>query len=156
MASKRKIFGILETILNLLLRIEHYPKVRLFFTFEQGSTKITGENMTFTMLPTQSVSVIGNPVDANNNPSLATLSVISYSSSDSTVFTVSADPNTTNGAIITGVGPGTATLTETATATEPGGIITEQIQGTATIVLTSTTPPVGVAASLAFTFGTAK
>ena len=112
--------------------------------------------MTFTMLPTQSVSVIGNPVDANNNPSLATLSGISYSSSDSTVFTVSADPNTTNGAIITGVGPGTATLTETATATEPGGIITEQIQGTATIVLTSTTPPVGVAASLTFTFGTAK
>jgi hypothetical protein len=126
-------------------------KRRIRFTFMQYSFKIIGEEMTFTMLSNQSVSVVGSPVDASGNPSKATLSNISYSSSDSTVFTVAADPATPGGAIITGVGAGTATLSESATATEPDGVTTESVTGTATITLT--TSGSGVAASLVFTFG---
>lgn len=111
--------------------------------------------MQFSMLSTQRVSVIGSPVNASGDASSATLSNVTYSSSDSTVFTVSADPSTPNGAIITGIGVGTATLTEAATATEPDGTTTETIQGVATIVLTAAPPPPPpVAASLVFTFGT--
>ena len=115
---------------------------------------ITGEHMMFTMLSTQAVSVSGSPVTSTGAPSLAVLSAISYSSSDSTVFTIAADPATPGGAIITGVGVGTATLTENATATEPGGA-TEQITGTATITLTSGVVTSGVASSISFAFGTA-
>lgn len=117
--------------------------------------------MQFSMQAKQSVPVIGSPVtaqvDASGNPisSSATLSNVNYTSSDPTVFTVAADPGRPNGAIITGVGPGTATLTETATATEPDGTTTEQIQGVATIVLTAAPPPPPPpAASIVFTFGT--
>lgn len=113
--------------------------------------------MQFSMLSTQSVSVIGSPVDANGNASKAVLSNPQYTSSDPTVFTVAADPATPNGGIITGVGVGTATLTETATATEPDGTTTEQIQGVATIVITAAPPPPPPpAASITFTFGTPK
>ena len=110
--------------------------------------------MNLAMLNTQSVSVIGAPITAAGAPSQAILSGCIYTSSDPTVFTVAADPNTPNGAIVTGVGVGTATLTETATATEPSGA-TEQIQGVATIVLSSAPPPPSPpAASIGFTFGT--
>jgi hypothetical protein len=108
----------------------------------------------------QSVPVIGSPVTAQLDPSgnpiasLATLSNTAYTSSGPTVFTVAPDPSTPNGAIITSVGAGTATLTETATATEPDGTTTEQIQGVATIVVTTTAPPPPpVASALVFTFG---
>lgn len=114
--------------------------------------------MQFSMLATQKVTVIGSPIftDSNGNqqPSSAVLSATAYTSSDPTVFTVAPDPNTPNGAIITGVGVGTATLTETATATEASGA-TEQIQGVATIVLTAAPPPPPpVASGISFAFGT--
>ena len=103
----------------------------------------------------QSVNVIGSPVDINGSPSTAVLSGTSYSALDSTVFTVVPDPNTPNGAIITAIGAGSTTLTETATATEPDGVTTETVQGVATIVVTAVPPPPPpVAASLVFTFGT--
>jgi len=123
--------------------------------------------MTFTMPPLNAsgapstVPVIGSPVIADGvTPSKATLSSVSYTSSDPTVFTVAADPATPNGAIITAVAnppagtTASATLTETATATEPDGTTTEVITGTATIILSA--PPVvpPVAAALVFTFGT--
>ena len=111
--------------------------------------------MQFSMLATQSVPVNGSPVDISGNPSKATLSSQTYSSSDLSIFTVAPDPSVPGGAIITGVAPGTATLLETALATEPDGTTTEQIQGVATIVLTSAPPPPPpVAASITFTFGT--
>ena len=100
------------------------------------------------------VSVIGSPVDANQKTSQATLTNAAYTSSDPTVFTIAVDPNTPNGGIITAVAVGTATLTEVATATEPGGA-EQQIQGVATIVITAVVPPpLGPAAALVFTFGT--
>ena len=100
-------------------------------------------------------TAIGSPVIADGvTPSKAALSNTSYTSSDSTVFTVAPDPATPNGAIITVVGAGTATLTETATATEPDGTTTAQIQGVATIVVAAAPPPPPPpAASLVFTFG---
>ena len=100
-------------------------------------------------------SVIGSPVLADGvTPSLATLSSTSYTSSDPTVFTVAPSTSVPNGAVITVVGPGSATLTETATATEPDGKTTEQIQGVATIVVNAAPPPPPPpAASLVLTFG---
>lgn len=131
---------------------------RLHFTFRGDNSNIvfSGENVTFSMLATQKVSVIGSPVLADGlTPSAAVLSAFIYTSSDPTVFTVTPDPNVAGGAIITGVSAGTATLTETATATEPDGTTTESVQGVATIVLTSAPPPPPPpAASIVFTFGT--
>jgi hypothetical protein len=100
-------------------------------------------------------SVIGSPVIADGvTPSQATLSGCSYTSSDPTVFTVAPSATVPNGAVITVVGPGSAALTETATATEPNGTTTEQIQGVATIVVAAAPPPpLPPAASLVFTFG---
>jgi len=111
--------------------------------------------MQFSMLATQAVQAIANSaLNASGGPSPATISGQSYSSSDSTVFTVVPDPSTPGGAILTGVAIGTATLTVNATATEPDGVTTEQIQGVVTIVLTSVAPPPLPAASLVVTFGT--
>lgn len=109
-----------------------------------------------------SVSVIGFPLDANLNKSPASLSQQQYSSSDPTIFSVTPDPNTPGGAIITCVATPaagqsvSATLTENATATEPDGTTTEQITGSITIVLNGpgAPPPPPPAASIGFTFGT--
>jgi hypothetical protein len=116
--------------------------------------------MQFSMVATNAagnpstVSVIGSPVKADGTPSTAVLSSCVYTSSDPTVFTVAADPATPNGAIITAVAPGTATLTETATGTEGSGA-TEALQGVASIIVTAAPPPPPApAASLVFTFGT--
>ena len=105
--------------------------------------------MQFHLSATQTASVIGNPVTASGSPSQATLSNPVYSSSDETVFTVAPDPAVQGGAIISAVGAGTATLNETATATEPDGKTTENISGAATIIVTVAAEP---AASIAFTF----
>lgn len=107
--------------------------------------------MLFHLSTVQTVTVIGNPVTVSGAPGQATLSGASYTSSDEKVFTVAADPATPNGAIITATGAGTATLSETATATELDGKTTETISGGATIIVTAPTEP---AASIAFTFGT--
>lgn len=131
---------------------------RLRFTFRGDNLPfiITGENVTFSMLATEKVTVIGSPVIADGQtPSAAVLSAVLYTSSDPAIFIVTPDPAVPNGAIITGVAAGTATLTETATATEPDGTTTESIQGVATIVLTvAPPPPPPPAASIVFTFGT--
>ena len=106
------------------------------------------------LLVGQQVSVIGSPVDSTGAPSSAILSNAAYTSSDPTIFTVAPDPATPNGAIITAVGAGSATLTETATATETNGT-TENIQGVDTIVVSSAPPPPPPpAAKLVFTYGT--
>lgn len=112
--------------------------------------------MTFSFLIGPPVPVIGTPVIADGKtPSAAKLSNTAYTTSDPTVFTVADDPAVAGGAIVTLVGPGSATLTETATATEPDGTTTEQIQGVATIIVSMVPPPPPPpAASIVFTFGT--
>lgn len=110
--------------------------------------------MQTTLTVGNSRKVTGSPVDIAGNPSKATLSAQAFTSSDPTIFTVAADPSVPGGAIITSVGAGTATLTETATALEPDGTTTEQIQGVATVVVSAVPPPPPpVAASIAFAFG---
>jgi len=109
-------------------------------------------------LPGQTVSVVVAPLTAAGAPSLATLSLLSFTSSDPTLFTVALDPSTPNGAILTAVGPGasgSASLTAEATATEPDGVTTEQISGsdTETFASVGPPPPPPVAASLGFTYG---
>ena len=121
--------------------------------------------MQSTLIAGQTESVIGVPYNGLTppTPSPATLSSAVYTSSDPTVFTVAVDPSTPNGAILTAVGSAlsvtvqsvSATLTETALATEPDGTTTETIQGVATITVTAAPPPPPpVAASLVFMFGT--
>lgn len=110
--------------------------------------------MQSTFVVGQSQQVIGSPVDATGAPSKATLSGVSYTSSDPNIFSVSADPAVPNGAIMSGLAAGTATLTETAIATEPDGTTTEKISGVATIIITAAPPPPPApAAALTFTFG---
>lgn len=118
--------------------------------------------MQTTLVVGQSVPIIGTPVIADGvTPSRATLSNQQYTSSDPTIFTVAADPSTPGGAIITSVAAATpsgarsATLTETATATEPDGTTTEVIQGVMTVVVNDAPPPPPPpAASIVFTVGT--
>lgn len=137
---------------------------RLEFEFSWFGARTKGENMTFTMPPQNAagapstVTVIGSPVKADGTPSTATLTNQHYTSSDPTVFTVAVNATVPGGAIITAVAnppagtSASATLTETATATEPNGTTTEVITGVATIILAY--PPPAPAAALVFTFGT--
>jgi hypothetical protein len=167
---------IIEEIEELLDRWERgtrHHAHHLAFTFNWSGAIIKGEHMTFTMPPLNAagkpstVTVIGSPVtaqlDANGNPiaSKATLSSPAYTSSDPTIFSVTApDPAAPLGAILTAVATppaGTtvsATLTEIATATEPDGTTTEKIQGVATIVIAAPAVVPPPAAALVFTFGT--
>ena len=149
---------------RLLIRHLLGDSRHLEFEFTWRGAKIRGSTMTFTMSPLNAaglpstVTVIGSPVKADGTISLAKLSNPVYTTSDSSVFTVAADPNVPNGAIITAVAnpaagtTASATLTETATATEADGTTTEVVTGTATIILS--VPPAAPAAALTFTFGT--
>ena len=109
--------------------------------------------MTFTMLPTEHVSAVISPVQADGTtPSLAVLSAQTYTSSDPTVLTAVQDPTNPSAVIITGLGvAGSAIVTATATATEPDGTTTEVISGAVTVILA--VPPPAPAAALIFTFG---
>lgn len=140
----------------------------------------TGECMTQAGNVGQTVSVVGAAaVGGDPTKTKAVLSNQVFTSSDSAVFTVAPDPAVPGGAIITFVAPGTATLTETATATDPDGVNfqgapgnpvntpygaqpgspvnaaygAQQVQGVATIVTNGAGVPGGVADSIAFTFG---
>lgn len=173
--DERRLEYDLEKLIGEILELEilerqraKRPRLAFRFTYGSGrnSIKIQGENMTFTMTPVTAsgapnfVSVIGSPVKADGTTSQATLSNPQYVSSDPTVFTVAPDPATPNGAVITAVAnpaagtTASATLTETATATEPDGTMTEVITGVATIILSAPVVAPAPAAALVFTFGT--
>ena len=104
----------------------------------------------------QSVPYSVKPVKADGTASTATLAPVTFTSSDPTVFIVAPDPaNQPNGAIITSVGPGSATINSTTTATEPDGKTTETITGADTVVVTAAPPPPpGPAVALVGSFGT--
>lgn len=115
------------------------------------------------MNPGQTVSGVVSPVDAQGNPSKATLSNLTVNGSDPNV-TIALDPNTPNGVIVTTapaanfpVLPDAAVVTASATATEPDGATVEFISGQDTVTVQGTTPPPpppAVAASLVFNWGT--
>lgn len=154
----------IEVAEALIKEWRHKHRARhLTFSFSWcgRSVKGKGNHMQFTgMNPNDVVAVVGAPIKADGTQSLAVLSNQSYQSSDPTVFTVSPDPITPGGAVITLVGsPGasgiSATLTETATAIEPDGVTTEVITGSELITfMGGPPPPSGVAASIVFSFGT--
>ncbi len=110
--------------------------------------------MTFQMLPTEHVSAVISPVQADGvTPSRATLSAQTYTSSDPAILTAVQDSSDPNAVLVTGLGvAGSAIVTATATATEPDGTTTEVITGAVTVVLA--VPPPAPAAALIFTFGT--
>ena len=110
--------------------------------------------MTVTAQAGVSGHVVAAPLLADGTPSKATLSTVSFVSSDSTIFTVTGDPANPNGGLVALVAAGTATLTATATAAEPDGTTTESITGTATIVVTAVVSPVAASLGLTFDFGT--
>jgi len=130
---------------------EHHHRHRhrakqLAFTIAYNQITVRGVNMTFTMLPTQNVTAVVSPVLADGvTPSLATLSGVSYTSSDATVLTAVADTVNPNAVVITGLGVA-------GSATEPDGTTTEVILGVVTVILA--VPPPAPAAALVFTFGT--
>ena len=113
---------------------------------------------TQTLMAGQSVTGAVSPLDANERPSPATLSNLTFVSGDTTIFTAVPDPNNPVGVIVTAAqlaADATALLTFSATATEPDGTTQEHITGTATINVTTTPPPPPPpAASLVITFGT--
>jgi uncharacterized protein YjdB len=108
--------------------------------------------MSVTLNVGQTVSFTVAPLTASGAPSSATLSNLSFTSSDPTIFTVVPDPANPNGGIVTSVAAGSGTITAAATATEPDGVTTEQITGTDTVNVSAVAPP--PAASLGFTWGT--
>lgn len=117
--------------------------------------------MPVTLNPGQVVNFTVSPLNAQGGPSSATLSNLSFATSDATVFTVVPDPSNANGGIVTAltpaVTPDAAALTASATATEPDGVTTESITGTDTVTVITTPPPPPpppVAASLQITWGT--
>jgi hypothetical protein len=143
--------------LELLECIEHCleerrtraKKIRFEFSY-MHVLKASGDNMTFTMKFDKAVSALISAVDAAGNPSTATLSGASFTSSDPTIFTATQNATNPLQVDIVGVAVGTATLTAVAVATNADGS-SLKITGTVTMVLTPDVPP---AASLAFTFGT--
>jgi hypothetical protein len=138
---------------------EHHHRHRhrakqMAFTIAFKSITVQGVRMTFTMLPGQSVTAVVSPVLADGTTaSRATLSNVTYTSSDPTVLTAVQDPTNPSAVIITGLGvAGSAIVTASATATEADGVTTEVITGAVTVVLA--VPPPAPAAALVFTFGT--
>jgi hypothetical protein len=130
-------------------------KIKLFKETSMPVTLIAGQKVSFTV----------SPLDAQGNPSQATLSALSFLSSDMTVFGVTPDPANANGGIVqsattlpNGLATDAATLTASATATEPDGTTTEQVSGVDTVTVNAAAPPPPppppVAATLAITWGT--
>lgn len=91
-----------------------------------------------------------SPVDSAGNPSKASLSGVTFSSSDTSICVVGADPSNPLGGTLTAVAAGTATLTGQGTATEQDGT-QHPISGAVTIVVATVPPP---ATALSFLFGT--
>lgn len=115
--------------------------------------------MTFTMKGNQSQRFGLVPVLADGvTPSQATLSNVSFTSSNPTdlVVTPDTDPTNPGGCICGGQGNEDVgvVVTAQATATEPDGTTTEVIVGAITIILTPVAPPPppppSVAAALVF------
>ncbi len=131
---------------TMFARRHRADSLKFFFSSEFFRFTKEGAIMLVSLTPGQVATAVISPT-AKGNPSNATLSLITFGSSDPTVFTVVPDPAVPNGCIITGVGNGTATdakITATATATEADGKTTEQIQGSDDIscsLVTVATPP---------------
>lgn len=106
--------------------------------------------MTLTENVAQNVSVLAQAADANGNPNGATLSNLNYTSSDSTIFTVAADPNTPGGVLITGVAAGKATLTATGVASDNGA--GASVSGSLDVVISPAA--VGATTQIVFKVGT--
>lgn len=148
----------IEEILNRWERGKRHYAHRLIGKFTWRGISVQGEKLVITepLVQGQSVSYSVSPVKADGTASTATLAPVTFTSSDESVFTVAADPaNQPNGAIITSVGPGSATVNSTTTATEPDGTTTETITGADTVVVTAAPPPPpGPAVALVGSFGT--
>lgn len=149
---------------SILQHVAPHRAKRLKITWDQNPRpavrnrlfKENPDNMPQTLSPGQVLGFTVTPLDAAGNPSKATLSSLSVSSSDPAVFTVVPDPASPNtrGIATAGtppVSPDAAVLTAIATATEPDGK-TEKVQGTDTVTVITTPPPPPPAASLGITW----
>lgn len=151
-----------ELFEEFALHLQRRKHAKTFaFAFSIQEFEVEGAYMNFTMPAVNSagqpsvVSVSVVPVKADGSPSLATLSGPSFSSSDSSVFSVQPDlavPNSAGLTVTTKGAAGEAVLSVSATATEPDGVTTNTVTGSATISITAA--PTAPAASLSLTFGT--
>lgn len=142
---------LLQEILNEL-RARLRRKLAFSLSIEGGNViKVRGVNMTSQLAPGQQVPASVSPVKADGSPSTAVLSAVTFSTSDSTIATVAADPANPNGCLIASVAVGSAVISSSATATEPDGTTTETIVGSLTIIVA--VPPPAPAAALVFTVG---
>jgi hypothetical protein len=101
------------------------------------------------------IEVTVQAVDANGNPispSQTTINSATYTSSDPTVFTLAADPNSAIGALLTMVGPGTATITCSAICSDAGGDQNYPVSGSDTITVAAAVQPAPMAAGLVFSY----
>jgi uncharacterized protein YjdB len=126
----------------------------LRFTFRVLNVSTSGVKMNLSLQVGFAVPFTTSAVDALGNPAQAKLSGFSFTSSDSTIFSVGATPGVDDGSgVVTGLKEGTGTMTATATATEPDGTA-HQVQGVATVTITGAPTPIPPAAALVFDFGT--
>jgi hypothetical protein len=130
----------------------HADGIEFFYSSEFFRFSKEGQLMLVALTPGQVAKAVISPT-AQGKPSTATLSSPSFTSSDTSVFTVEDDPAVTNGCIITGVGNGAATrasINATATATEVDGRV-DQVSGSDDVSCELLPPPVAAADGLVFT-----
>lgn len=117
----------------------YVEKLILRFSMPIGS--IEGDHVMFN-------GQVGNPavpcsvhgVDALGNPAQGTLTNVQYTSSDSAIVAFTADPNNPLGALMNQVGPGAATISVTADATEPDGHV-HQVSGSDSVMIAAAAVP---------------
>lgn len=141
--------------INLNIIDKHEPDFRakrLQFAFFLPGITIKGDHMTLTLAPGMESLFTVTPLLADGiTPSTAVLSNLVFNTNGPFVVVTSVTPNSGIIQCPTGTTPGaTDTLVASATATESDGVTTEQISGT--VSLSAGSSPVGVAASLGFTF----
>lgn len=99
-------------------------KPRLLLLLSTNELKIKGEIMAISLTTTQFVEGVLQPVNRKGKPAKVQPGSIDYSSSDTSVFTVTEDPNDETKLVITAVGEGTGQLDYSADADLGDGVVT--------------------------------
>jgi hypothetical protein len=141
-ASQRKI----ESQLALIIQSIEPPLPAAYLQFIWDNQ---GENMPVTLAPGEVRGCTLTVLNAQQGPSAATLSALSYVLSDPTLVTVAPDPASPNTRFIATAAPSlpsglttdSLTITASGRATEADGVTTEPVSGMDTITINAVTPP---------------
>lgn len=99
------------------------------------------------------VPVSVRAVDAGGAAAQATLSDVTYTSSDSSIVSLAPNPDSASGVLMSSIGVGTATVSSSAVATEPDGF-SHIVTGSETVVVEAAPAP--PADHLVLVFGAAS